>query len=200
MLAQNKICLIEKGAERRIGKIMQMRLATNYFHVPRWQIYWGNNPHLVDVDYPVVVKTLKSTLNGDNKILFARQVDPNLLDTQYPWFIQENVNADYDVTVAVVQDKLFAYRLDRNSFDTPDWRKHIYSQNLLWEFFELSTIYSNAVREFMQQANLQFGRLDFLLTGDKLSFLEVNANGQWGWLDIEQNTGLFDAVVEELLR
>ena len=200
MLAKNKICLIEKGAERRIGKIIQMRLAEQFFSVPKWQIFFGQNSKLQHLTQPTIIKNLKSTFTGDHKILFTKEVDPNLLDPQYPWFVQEKVIADYDVTVAVVNDKVFAYRLDRNSFDTPDWRKHIYSQELVWEFFELDAMQEKAVIGFMQAAKLKFGRLDFMMKNNQLFFLEVNPNGQWAWLDIEQNTGLFAAVIEELKK
>jgi hypothetical protein len=33
---------------------------------------------------------------------------------------------------------------------------------------------------------------------NQLFFLEINPNGQWAWLDIEQNTGLFAAVIDEI--
>lgn len=200
MLEKNKVCLIEKGAELRIGKIIQMRLAEQFFSVPKWQIFFGHNSNINQLIQPTIIKTLKPTFTGDHKILFTKDVDPNLLDPQYPWFVQEKVIADYDVTVAVVNDKVFAYRLDRNSFDTPDWRKHIYSQKLTWEFFNLSSMQEKAVIGFMQAAKLKFGRLDFMMKDNQLFFLEVNPNGQWAWLDIEQNTGLFEAVVQELIK
>jgi hypothetical protein len=50
----------------------------------------------------------------------------------------------------------------------------------------------------MSQLGLRFGRLD-LLAGDtrceQVWFLEVNPNGQWAWLDLGQDNGLFDAVI-----
>jgi len=33
---------------------------------------------------------------------------------------------------------------------------------------------------------------------NKLYFLEVNPNGQWAWLDINEDTGLFSAVINQL--
>lgn len=198
MYARNKICLIEKGAEQRFGKIMQMRLASQFFSVPQWQIFWGHNAELSSLASPTIVKTLKSSFTGDYKILFTRSADSAQLDPQYPWFIQEQVNAEYDVTVAYVDEKIFAYRLPRNSFSGADWRQHIYSQALHWEHFRLNPIDEQSINSFMQSAQLKFGRLDFLMKENKLYFLEVNPNGQWAWLDINEETGLFAAIIKQL--
>ena len=198
MYAKNKICLIEKSAERRFGKIMQMRLAEKFFAVPQWQIFWGHNAKLSSLASPTVVKTLTHSFTGDYKILFTKSVDPAQLNPQYPWFIQEQVIAEYDVTVAYVDGEIFAYRLNRDSFDGTDWRQHIYSQELHWEHFKLSSIDEQSIDSFMQSAQLKFGRLDFLMRENKLYFLEVNPNGQWAWLDINEDTGLFSAVINQL--
>ena len=50
----------------------------------------------------------------------------------------------------------------------------------------------------MHKANLQFGRLDFLLDKSDYYFLEVNPNGQWAWLDMTGEHGVFDAIIKEL--
>ena len=52
----------------------------------------------------------------------------------------------------------------------------------------------------MRRAHLNFGRLDFLRGNDgELYFLEVNSNGQWGWLDYKGDNGLVDAIIGEIL-
>ena len=50
----------------------------------------------------------------------------------------------------------------------------------------------------MPEAELEFGRLDFLLADGRECFLEVNPNGQWAWLDLDGKEGIFDAVVKTL--
>jgi D-alanine-D-alanine ligase-like ATP-grasp enzyme len=53
----------------------------------------------------------------------------------------------------------------------------------------------------MRELGLRFGRIDLLandLNLGKFWFLEVNPNGQWAWLDLEQRNGLFDAVIRFL--
>ena len=48
----------------------------------------------------------------------------------------------------------------------------------------------------MQRLGLRFGRLDFLAGDGELSFLEVNSNGQFGWLDNPDGWPLHRAVLE----
>ena len=49
----------------------------------------------------------------------------------------------------------------------------------------------------MDDLKLQYGRIDFLLKGNEYWFLEVNPNGEWGWLDAEGQHGLLKKVVLE---
>ena len=54
----------------------------------------------------------------------------------------------------------------------------------------------------MYYLELRFERLDLLAqdtTCEKVVFLEMNPNGQWVWLDIDQTKGMFDAVIEVLI-
>ena len=50
----------------------------------------------------------------------------------------------------------------------------------------------------MGDLGLVYGRLDFLLTADDTVFLEVNPNGQFGWLDTPGNWPLHRAVLAAL--
>jgi hypothetical protein len=46
---------------------------------------------------------------------------------------------------------------------------------------------------------LRYGRLDFLSSQDELTFLEVNPNGQFGWLDEPDSWPLHRAVLDAAL-
>jgi glutathione synthase/RimK-type ligase-like ATP-grasp enzyme len=46
---------------------------------------------------------------------------------------------------------------------------------------------------------LHFGAIDLIRTkNDGYTFLEINPNGQWAWLDIEMNLGIADAIIDQL--
>jgi hypothetical protein len=197
---KNKVCLVEQGAINRFGKIMQMRLAKKYFNVPNWFI----SVNSLDPNYlknsNIVVKTLEPEFTGNYKFLFTTEASINELDNKYPWFIQEKIIADFDVTIVYINGKIFPFRLNRKTFDTLDWREHIYKQNLNWEKCIISDNIKSKLQNFMQDANLNFGRFDFLQKNDEFYFLEINPNGQWAWLDETKNYGVFNAIIEELLR
>ena len=79
-----------------------------------------------------------------------------------------------------------------------DWRREIYSKELKWEFKTLSKELTESVKEFMNEMNLKFGRLDFLIDyNNKYWFLEVNENGEWGWLDEFYEFGLYEKFLSE---
>jgi hypothetical protein len=114
--------------------------------------------------------------------------------------LQEEIEADSDLTVVYVSGKCFGFALDRRSFEGVDWRKSINKRELPWTVFPLSAEIQGQIHQFMQESTLDFGRLDFLIQGDKFLFLEVNPNGQWAWLDMDGSNGIFEAVVQELCR
>lgn len=192
--------LVEKGAQVRFGKFSQMRLAGKYFTVPPWRYVKTHGEIQFRSHAKVVTKPLTADFVSGSKFLYTREVDPASLDNGFPWLLQEKIEADADVTVVYVAGRCFAFALDRTSFDGVDWRKHINRQELDWRRVELPARQAQAIVGFMTEANLQFGRLDFLQKGETLHFLEVNPNGQWAWLDMDGSQGIFDCVVGELTR
>jgi glutathione synthase/RimK-type ligase-like ATP-grasp enzyme len=84
-----------------------------------------------------------------------------------------------------------------------DWRENINTpEEDRWERIGLSQEIQAAIGRFMADMGLLYGRLDFILdeVNDRYWFLEVNANGQFGWLDDESLWlhGLFlDAVLNK---
>jgi|LakMenE18May11ns_1017448.scaffolds.fasta_scaffold9810183_1 hypothetical protein len=193
-----KIRLVEKGAQQRFGKFSQMQVAANYFSVPSWRFTKGSvSPHF---DRPTIAKTLVADFVENYRVFFTTRVESGTLDPQYPWFLQDEVDADFDLTVVYVAGRSFAFTLDRNSFDGVDWRKQINKTDLPWIRYKISQDFDERIRRFMTEAQLEFGRLDFLLADGIEYFLEVNPNGQWAWLDMEGKEGVFDAVIAELTK
>ncbi len=191
---RGKIALVEKGAETRLGKISQMRLAASHFHVPPWKIV--RQDCLIASSAPQIAKSLVADFTGNYQFLFTRRVEPETLDPSYPWFLQDLVDAEADVTVVYVAGRQFAFELDRTSFPGVDWRKHINAMELPWKRTHLPDEVCGGISKFMSEAGLSFGRLDFLRTKNQYFFLEVNPNGQWAWLDLEGREGIFDWVIE----
>lgn len=197
-----KIRLVERGAQQRFGKVAQMAVAAKYFSVPRWRIMWTaiGKPLNAGLSGTVVAKPLTADFVENYQFFYTTEVDPSRLDPSFPWFLQSKIEADYDLTVVYVAGQCFGFTVERNLFEGADWRRTINRVDLPWKPFALSPGVASSIRAFMGEARLKFGRLDFLIKGTETFFLEVNPNGQWGWLDPRGENGVFDAVVAELVR
>ncbi|MEU6326004.1 ATP-grasp ribosomal peptide maturase [Streptomyces sp. NPDC047049] len=101
-----------------------------------------------------------------------------------PHLFQARVDKVADVRVVIVGPKVFAIRIDS---DLLDWRAD-YSK-LSYEPIALSPQVEHALAEHLDLFGLASGSYDLCITRDgDLHWLELNPNGQWGWL--EDETGL----------
>ena len=189
--------VMELGANYALGKIGQMNLASEFFPVPPWFAGVSAGIHELPYAHECVSKNLSNTFIQDYKGHFVHKVDATRLDPAYPWFLQQMIRSDADITVVYVNGKCFAYECPRGEGDV-DCRMP--EKFLEWKPTRLTAQNEQAILGFMRKARLNFGRLDFLLgnSGD-LHFLEVNTNGQWAWLDLKGDNGLFDAIVAEIM-
>jgi len=194
--ADSKFVLVEPGAPRRAGKLLQLMRAAEFFNVPPFRASL-NTRHSAGGE-PEVVKSLSKRL-PDGRFIFSTAVDPSRLAPSLPWFVQSYVEADFDMTVVVVRDHLFAFKLPRDFLDRSiDWRA-ITGLEECWQPIELSTSISGSILRYMKAMRLDFGRLDFLMGSDgEMYFCEVNPNPQYAWLDYDREYGLVLAVLEEI--
>jgi hypothetical protein len=189
---QKKAILVNPSNFNIYGKVHQKMLAKKYFLVPDFQIFWNQLPKFRSSF--TVAKTLSSSLIG-NKFLYTTKVETASLDLTLPWFIENGIKAQKDLTIVYVAGNCFAYTLKRDiTTNAIDWRTNISSQQQNWETYKLSKKFSDKVKLFMKEINLKFGRLDFLISDNKYYFLEINLNGQWAWLDINNSNGLLENI------
>jgi len=198
-----KIVLVEPFAELHAGKFVQLRLAAAHLQVPGYQFRLGVNS-IFGENQETVVKSLTMQAVGndeDRELLFTTKVEDRSLSPDCPWMVQHYIRAHKDITIAFVYDRLFAFELDREVFVErvvdwrelpPDWEQSD------WRPHKLPEDVASRVFGFMKDMGLHFGRLDFLWRSDGYFFLEVNSNGEWGWLDPEGRHGLLPKVVEEV--
>jgi ATP-grasp ribosomal peptide maturase len=100
---------------------------------------------------------------------------------------QHWVPKKYEVRLTVVDDTLFAARIDAHSEAAGiDWRADF--DQLSYSPVGVPRSVERAVLALMTQLQLRFAALDFTVTPEgQWTFLEVNPNGQWAW--IEDATG-----------
>jgi hypothetical protein len=196
---EGKIVLIEPESYERNGKLTQMEIAHRYFKVPPYEFSYDplcNRPSRLRI-----VKSLSSRpLNDKDFFLWTTCVDQAELDKNTPWLIQDFVDAKLDVTVAFVRNKVWAFSLDRSLLvnQTVDWREQRPPLSKYWKQHTLPPKLGEAVKSYMAELGLHYGRLDFLYDGNYYWFLEVNPNGEWGWLDPNGKVGLLNKIVQEI--
>jgi hypothetical protein len=120
-----------------------------------------------------------------------------------PAIFQEYVDKQVELRITIVGDKVFSAAI--HSQEHPETRVDFRRLALLpaakvkHTVFDLPAEIRAKLLALMQKLGLVFGCVDMILTpaGDYV-FLEVNASGQWGW--IEQITGMpITAALVELL-
>jgi glutathione synthase/RimK-type ligase-like ATP-grasp enzyme len=119
-----------------------------------------------------------------------------------PAMYQEYVEKAFELRVTVVGDEIFACEIHSQKSDSTliDWRRydfpstphlvHDSSPDLVRRCLELTKHY-----------RLEFAAIDLIVTpAGETVFLELNPNGQWGW--IEELTGLpiANAIARHLAR
>lgn len=191
---------------RDVSKFVQLRAAIPFFRIAPWA--FSTHPDSSGLHPDVVVKTLSGmpyspgNTERDALFIYVQPADRRELAEGYPWFLQERVDARFDLTVLYVDGNCYAQRLDRSTFAGLDWRKHIGTEtDKKWEDISMPEGMTRKIDAYMKSLRLPFGRLDFLCLDESLDnplFLEVNTNGQWAWMDLDKNRGIFDAMLRFL--
>lgn len=184
--------LVERNADRRLPKILQMRVGQKFFKVPKWSI--TTSPRSSGLANEIVCKGLSSSFLGDYKTLFTTKARIKDLDPGFPWFLQEYIDFHLDITIVFVDRRSFAFSRERRSGEAIDYRQSKGGQDTGWEQYALPQEVERAINEYMDRLGLSYGRLDFVLKDNAYYFLEVNPNGQFAWLDPDNKSGLLDWV------
>ena len=185
--------------EQAWGKFRQADIASKYLTVPAQYLGWGEQflAQFQD-DKKRVAKSISGNLTESSKALFTTEVDPATLDPSYPWYLQEKVISDFDITIQIVGTQLFAFQKSRSDLSGIDWRKEQFSSSTPWEKIVLPPEENVAIQSFIAEMGVTWGRMDFLREEGELKFLELNPNGQWVFLDPENKTGLLTSVASYL--
>lgn len=148
----------------------------------------------------VIYKTLRSTTYQRDGVPLAGWAEPvgaDEIDDRVrvaPHLFQERVNKAYDVRVLIVGRQVFAVRIDSGLLD---WRRD-YSA-LTYSVVTLPTPVESALIAFIDTFGLASGSFDLAVDRDGSHwFLELNPNGQWGWLE-EQTELPMAAAFADLL-
>ncbi|MCM2393928.1 hypothetical protein [Streptomyces albipurpureus] len=128
--------------------------------------------------------------DGQAGAIFAQRIDPESLDESVALMahlFQAEVPKTADARITVVGRRVFAQRI-RTPDGVLDWRRGDWGELDHQPLTVPAALAENLVT-YLEAFGLVFGCFDFALREDlrqdapeRFTFIECNANGQWGWL------------------
>ncbi|WP_238351995.1 hypothetical protein [Brevibacillus brevis] len=111
-----------------------------------------------------------------------------------PAYFQHYMKKDTEVRATIVGREVFAVSID--STDPIDWRKP--EARHKYDLIELPEKVTKQCFAMMDTLGLSFGAFDFIIREGQYVFLEVNANGQWLWLEEALSLNISNAIINYL--
>jgi len=145
-----------------------------------------------------------------NQMVYANVISEDMWDGKdseegmmlCPGIFQPYIEKEYEVRVTVVGNKLFATRIDSQASlrSTVDWRRYDFDK-VRHETVSLPEEESVRCINLVERLNLQFGAIDMIVTpkGEHY-FLEINANGQWAWIQVLTGQNIAGAIASLLAQ
>lgn len=197
-------------------KIYQLKFAQKCnFKIPKTLI--TNNPEdlkqfIDNTKNDVIVKPLysgfidKSDIN-DALMIYTTKIDKD--DTEEfekvsyaPSIFQECIEKEFDIRVTIIGNTVFAAKIYSSNLpeNTPDWR-FAEIENLEHQVYHLPKEIENSCKQLIKYLNLEFGAIDLVVdNNNNYYFLEINANGQWAWLEKILNFPISSSIVDHLMK
>ena len=193
------------------NKIYQLILAKELgFKIPSSLITTNevNAKNFIQKNYSnCIIKPIKSGFIDDKynpKVIFTSVLNKEQLNELNrvcccPTYFQNNINKSADIRVTVVGKKTFSAKICSQEFKETkvDWRKGN-NTNLKYDHYTLDSATEKKCIKLLEHLKLNFGAIDFVLNKNgELIFLEINPNGQWGWIEKRLNLEIGRASCRE---
>ena len=125
--------------------------------------------------------------------------------TVLPMIVQPRLSKEVDLRITIVGDRLFPVALDsqRHEDTRTDWRTWEVTNDvdLRHTVFDLPKTVERDCIELNRRLGLRFSCVDMVLSPEgHFTFLEVNPNGQWAWIEQKLNVPIRDRIIDELTR
>jgi ATP-grasp ribosomal peptide maturase len=150
----------------------------------------------------VIYKVLRWTpyrKDGQGWSTWTEPVHGDELDSSVsvvPHLFQARIDKAADLRITIVGDHVYAVRIDS---DLLDWRTDY--AVLKYTVVALPQCLEKALLAYLDNFGLSFGCFDLCIDGDgNYYWIELNPNGQWGWLEAEAGIPLTAAFADLLER
>lgn len=121
-----------------------------------------------------------------------------------PVFLQKYIEKKIELRITIVGNNVFACAIHSQIKEETcdDWRKHIFlEKEIPHETYKLPEKIKSSCIKTIKDLGLCFGAIDMILTPkNEYVFLEVNPNGQWGWIEELTRVPISSAVASLLIK
>lgn len=198
MLAENKLRQLRLATQ--CGMKIPETLATND---PKAAVAFCEENQVIGKPFRQALVSLDGIENVifTNRIHIDATTDP-LAISAAPMILQKEIRKLFDVRVTVVGENIFAVAIDSQSDPETqvDWRRSS-KTDLRHLVHELPAPLPAQCVQLTKMLGLRFGAIDFVLdTHGEYWFLEINPNGQWGWIESRTGLPIANAIVSELVN
>ncbi|PWB89657.1 hypothetical protein C5688_14520 [Methylocystis sp. MitZ-2018] len=157
----------------------------------------------------IVYKTMSQGILGRGafRSVFTSRVKREHLQNGFllsngPGLFQEMIPKACDLRVTVIGERVFAVeiRAEPNSKENLDWRRFDLA-NLKHSAHCLTCDIEKRCLQLVHDLNLNYAAIDFILRDNgEYVFLEVNPNGQYGWIEDVIDMPITETLAELLVR
>ncbi len=195
------------------SKLLQLRLAARLgFQVPETRVtadpreirelhrVWDGRMVAKLAGGQLVGNTVDSQYVVHTSLVTADDLQDDDTLSACPAIYQRFINKRHDLRVTVVGDEVFPCQIDSQELEISrvDWRAAHHSA-LKHQPCQLDTATADRCRALLRELGLQVAGIDLIVTPEgETVFLEINAAGQWAW--VQEATGLpIAAAIARLL-
>lgn len=194
------------------SKIRQLFLAKSVgFDIP--ETWVSNDPELVSMKMGefqngIVAKALYSPLIEEpeaDSFIFSNRLK-SIAESDYgavsvsPAIFQEALTPKVDYRVTVVGDDVLTVRIEMTNHESSeeiDWRAQ--KDGVRFTRCELPQEIERLCRSYVKESGLLFGAIDLVKKEDRYVFLEINPNGEWGWLQKPHNIPIAEKLCDLMI-
>jgi hypothetical protein len=156
---------------------------------------------------PLIMKMQSGILhdNGKLKLMYTTVLDEQALDKQatskpFPGIFQEYIPKAREWRITVVGEEVFSAAVYTTGEAKTDWRKYQSGNDVEFRSEKINTDIQEKCIKFLQKVGLTYGAFDFIESPDgRITFLEVNPNGQYMWLESRLGLPISRAIGAKLI-
>lgn len=162
-----------------------------------------------ECDQQVIAKNLTNsgTVHNMEGFIYATKANEEFVahidDLIYsPVLFQRYIPKQFELRSTVVGEEVFTSEIHSQVIESTkvDWRKYSLDNLPPHRIHKLPENIEESLKEMVKQLGLKFGAIDLVYTPDnKYYFLEINANGQWGWVQFMTGLKIKEAIADMLI-